>query len=77
MVIFKCNPCGKLMVPLDLYLHWGTQNSQYNLQTPDYIGTALCDGYNFFVPYERTTVWPSRSPQKRMQPTIFTRARAR
>ena len=44
------------MVPLELYLHWDTQNSHYNLQTPDYIGTALCDGYNFFVPYERTTV---------------------
>ena len=61
MVIFKCNPCGKPMVPLDLYLHWDTQNRHYNLQTPDYIGTALCDGYNFFVPYERTTVRPSRS----------------
>ena len=48
MLIFKCIPCGKLMVPLDLYLHWDTQNSHYNLQTPDYIGTALCDGYNFF-----------------------------
>ena len=48
--MFKCNPCGKPMVPLDLYLHWDTQNRHYNLQTPDYIGTALCDGYHFFVP---------------------------
>ena len=75
MMFFKCSPCGKLMVPLDLLLHGDTQNSDYILQTPDYIGTPLRDGYHYFVPYERTTVRPTRSPQKRIRPTIFTRAR--
>ena len=50
MVIFKCNPCGKLVVPLDLYMHWDTQNSDYILQTPHYIGTGLRDVTQLFGP---------------------------
>ena len=48
MVIFICDPCGKLMVPLDLYMHWDTQNSDYILQTPHDIGTGLHGALQLF-----------------------------